>query len=674
MKKRIISFVLCLATLLTTLLTFTSCPDSVTKVGEVGDAIAQTLVIAAIKDKDTTDEALLAVQDQLNAITEAEYNTHVVLKFFTADEYAEKILEMSQRLAAKQQQYEDQLTSSSSVTDPRQYDEEMLKELGVTESMKAQNGDFYYLGEYDTPITVYPTAAEDQLDIVFIDSIDTYYKLMENRYITCLNSDISANGSFRKYTSNTLLNRVYQMCNGNSRVFAMDKEQLGDAYAIPNNYITESANFLLINKKLYDHYQYDVNCDTYVADAHNTAGVDDLADLDMFLNEVIRDNATNGDLKVDKILYNYSGPDTYTYLGDDDDAFTLVGLTATRNFNSDLPLKPESLLRRTAFKKAMTLVYDLKTMGNAANIGECFYKATDEETGFMVPRATMAEMAEAGQSFAVAMVNGDTKLPSYYSEEDYYVVRTSAYEVDNTMFNSMFAISTFSTTAQDPDGMWLQKKLGDYEESGNCNPRAFEIISMLQTNEQAVNLLAYGVQGVDYDVYDNDPVFHNVGKGGYKPVYGLGNMFLLAEHDKMDSRTAYYAANDWEAARLQMRSSVCTLHCGFHIRDFKQPEDETQLMTSLQIQEELQKVSAEMMTKINNFNGVDDEGNECTISEYIEGLQKELAAMEAYELAIQGYKEKTDRYNGPTYEAMPYPQYNWFYFIVYKNTEGKFFT
>jgi hypothetical protein len=81
-----------------------------------------------------------------------------------------------------------------------------------------------------------------------------------------------------------------------------------------------------------------------------------------------------------------------------------------------------------------------------------------------------------------------------------------------------------------------------------------------------------------------------------------------------------------------------------------------------------------MMTKINNFNGVDDEGNECTISEYIEGLQKELAAMEAYELAIQGYKEKTDRYNGPTYEAMPYPQYNWFYFIVYKNTEGKFFT
>ena len=343
MKKRVLSFVLCLAILTTTLLTLTACPNSTTKVGEVGDAVAQTLVIAAIKDEKTTDEALLAVQDKLNEITEAEYNTHVILKFFTADEYAQKILEMSQRLAAKQQEYEDQLTGSENVSDPRQYDEEMLKELGVTEGMKAQNGDYYYLGEYDTPITVYPTVSDDQLDIVFIDSIDTYSKLMENRYITCLNSDMSANGAFRKYTSNTLLNRVYQMCNGRERVFAQDKALPGDAYAIPNNYITESANFLLINKKLYDHYSYDVKCDTYVADANNKDGVDDLADLDMFLKEVIKDNATNGDLKVDKILYNYSGADTYTYLGDDDEAFSLIGLTATRTFNSDLPTKPDSL-------------------------------------------------------------------------------------------------------------------------------------------------------------------------------------------------------------------------------------------------------------------------------------------------------------------------------------------
>lgn len=673
MKKRVLSFVLCLAILTTTLLTLTACPNGTTKVGEVGDAVAQTLVIAAIKDEKTTDEALLAVQDKLNEITEAEYNTHVILKFFTADEYAQKIFEMSQRLAAKQQEYEDQLTGSENVSDPRQYDEEMLKELGVTEGMKAQNGDYYYLGEYDTPITVYPTVSEDQLDIVFIDSIDTYYKLMENRYITCLNSDISANGAFRKYTSNTLLNRIYQICNGRERVFALDKTLPGDAYAIPNNYITESANFLLINKKLFDHYSYDVKCDTYVADANNKDGVDDLADLDMFLKEVIRDNETNGELKVDKILYNYSGADTYTYLGDDDEAFSLIGLTATRTFNSDLPTKPDSLLKRTAFKKAMTMVYDLKTMGNPAYSGECFYRATDEETGFMVPRATMAEMAEAGQSFAVAMVNGDTKLPSYYSEEDYYVVRTSAYEIDNTMFNSMFAISTFSTTATDADGMWLQYKIGDYEEAGNSNDRAFEIISMLQTNAEAVNLLAYGVQGEDYDVYDNDPKFYNVGKGDYKPVYGLGNMFLLREHDKMDSKTAYYAANGWEAARLQMRSSTCTLFCGFHIRDFAQPENETHLKTSLEVQANLQKVSAEMMTKINNFNGVDDEGKECTISEYIESLQKQLGAMEEYDLAVQGYKEITDRYEGPTYEAMPYPQYTWFFFVVYKNVDGKYF-
>ena len=43
---------------------------------------------------------------------------------------------MSQRLAAEQQEYEDQLGGSSgTLSDPREYDEEMLKELGVTEGM-----------------------------------------------------------------------------------------------------------------------------------------------------------------------------------------------------------------------------------------------------------------------------------------------------------------------------------------------------------------------------------------------------------------------------------------------------------------------------------------------------------------------------------------------------------
>ncbi|MBP3320878.1 MAG: hypothetical protein J6M12_00845 [Clostridia bacterium] len=673
MKKRIISLLLCLVTLLPAALILASCGNGSMTVGEPGDAIAQTLVIAAIKDEKTTDEALLAVQEKLNEITEAEYNTHVVLKFFTADEYAQKIMEMSQRLAAKQESFEAQLTGAESVTDPREYDEELLKELGVTENMKAENGDYYYLAEFDTPKTVYPAAGEDQLDIIFIDSIETYYQLMDNRYITCLNADIANNGGFRKYTSNAMLSRVYQMCNGIKRVFAKDDAAAGDAYAIPNNYITESANYLLINKKLYDHYNYDILCDTYVADANNVSGVDDLADLDMFLNEVMKGNATNGDLKVDKILYNYSGWDTYSYFGEDDGAFSLIGLTATRGFNTALTPKPDSLLKRTAFKKAMTLVYDLKTLGTPAIAGDCFYRESDEEAGFMVPRATMAEMAEAGQSFAVAMVSGDTKLADYYSKEDYYVVRTSAYEIDNTMFESMYAISTFSTTAVDVDNMWLQLKLENYEDNGNKNPRAFEIISMLQTNAEAVNLLTYGVQGVDYDVYDNDPKVYNVGKGDYKPVYGLGNMFLTKESDSMDSRTAYYAANEWEAAKLQMRASVCTPFCGFLIRDFEQPEKETNLMTSPEIRDELQQISAEMIEKINNFSGVDADGKECTISEYIEDLQKELGATEAYELAVQSYKLNDDRYTGPTYEAQPYPQYNRFYFLVYHKTPDKFF-
>ena len=211
MKKRIISLVLCLAMVLSAVLFLASCGGGVAKVGESGDAIAQTLVIAAIKDKDTTDAALKAVEAKLNEITEAEYNTHVVLKFFTAEEYADKIIEMSQSLEAKQKAFEAQLSGSSKVEDPRQYDEEALRDLGVDLNGKgnlAANGDYFYYGEFNKPMTVYPTVSDDQLDVVFIDSIDTYYKLAINRYITCLNTDISKNSGFKKFTSGTMLSRL----------------------------------------------------------------------------------------------------------------------------------------------------------------------------------------------------------------------------------------------------------------------------------------------------------------------------------------------------------------------------------------------------------------------------------------------------------------------------------
>ncbi|MBQ8235832.1 MAG: hypothetical protein IJZ37_04015, partial [Clostridia bacterium] len=104
-----------------------------------------------------------------------------------------------------------------------------------------------------------------------------------------------------------------------------------------------------------------------------------------------------------------------------------------------------------------------------------------------------------------------------------------------------------------------------------------------------------------------------------------------------------------------------------------QPAGEEDLMTALEIQAELQKVSKEIMDKINNCEGKNDAGEECTIEEYIDELQKGLGTSEAYKMAIQGYKVVEEgKYDGPSYEAMPYPQYCWFYFLVYHG-EGKYY-
>jgi hypothetical protein len=664
--------------MLPTVLLMSSCDNGRKKVGEAGDASAQTLVIAAIKDKDTTDEALKAVEAKLNEITEAEFNTHVVLKFFTAEEYAQKIMQMSQSLEAKQKDYEAQLSGSAAPEDPREYDEDALRELGVDLGGKGNlmaNGDYFYYGEFKKPMTVYPTVSDDQLDVIFIDSIDTYYQLVSNRYITCLNSDIAANNGFKKFTSGTMLNRVQKISNGVSRLFDATN---GDIYAIPNNYVTDSANYLLINKKLFDHYNYDINCDNHVGDI-NATGIDDLGDLDMFFKEVIRDNATNPEgLKVDKILYNYSGLGSYSYSYYGDGQLSLYGKIMTKTFGTETAVPQSSSILNAAFKRSMTVKYELEKIGNKPYDVDCFYRDADIDLGnnqkFMVPRATMAEMAEAGQSFAVAMVTGDTKLPDYYSKEDYYVVRTGAYGIDNDMFKSMFAVSTFSTTAVDADGLWLNRKIENYEDSGNKNPRAFELIAMLQTNEEAINLLTYGIQGVDYDTFDNDETVYNAGKkGDYKPVFGLGNLFLTRPSDQMDARTAYYAANEWEAAKLQMRSSVCIPYCGFTIRQFEIPEGEEYGMTVFEIEEDILKQSEEIIKKINDFDGdYDDDGKEDSISDYIDALNKEFSASDSFKLAKQIYRQidEEGHYTGPSYQGLPTANYAYFFFFVYQGLTG----
>lgn len=79
-------------------LSLCSCGGGLTDQSVASDPQAQTLVMALIKSEKTTDEAIKRVEEAINDITQSEFNTKIVLKMFTLDEYVSKITEMSQKL------------------------------------------------------------------------------------------------------------------------------------------------------------------------------------------------------------------------------------------------------------------------------------------------------------------------------------------------------------------------------------------------------------------------------------------------------------------------------------------------------------------------------------------------------------------------------------------------
>ena len=278
-------------------LSLCSCGGGLTNQSVASDPQAQTLVMALIKSEKTTDEAIKRVEEAINDITQSEFNTKIVLKMFTPDEYVSKITEMSQKLWAKQEAYEESIKDKygrPSVPESEKNKDVRTYDVDVTLPMyyKIANGDYQYNDEsnYGKPTTVYPAVKEDQLDILFVDSMETYYKLVDQKYIINLLPDYEENRDISKYVNATMLSEIQKVGN------ALDEKNC--FYAVPNNYVIPEYRYFLVNKKLYDYYQYDISCSFSSAvtavglPAGTNQRCDDLLDFVDFLNDVAENNET----------------------------------------------------------------------------------------------------------------------------------------------------------------------------------------------------------------------------------------------------------------------------------------------------------------------------------------------------------------------------------------------
>ncbi len=331
----------------------------------------------------------------------------------------------------------------------------------------------YELNENGVSVLKYPAISDDQLDIVFVQDINHLYDLVSANKLKNLNEHINATGKSKILTdiiSESLLNHT----------------KINEStYGIPNNRIFGEYTYLLINK---DFVTGDKNGDGAVSSDEIAGSYINLDDLDSFVDcaeliEYIKANNPN----VVPVLEKFDNPDVY-FWGEDSSEFSI--LASKEYFNSQTKTKNDRYYTRNVFEIKEFTEFEL-------------LMKKYETQGYL---AQDAAKAMEDKSFGVAVMSGDARIVDEYSENYYIkVLDTPAITDENISSTSFFAVTEYT------------KHLD----------RAMEVITMLNTNSELRNVLQYGVEGVHYELDENDR------------VYRFNNDYMMALEDTGNVFVAY---------------------------------------------------------------------------------------------------------------------------------------
>ena len=209
------------------------------------------------------------VAAEIDKITKAKFRTHLVVSFYTEEEYevVEKLMEYQAREKLIRTEAKDKLKAYTKrmkafgIKDTAQIREMFYKDYPqyasyseaiidpddtvVTEAETIKN-------EYGIAELKYPDALPNQVDIICVCGYDNYQRYIKNGWLAELDEELSG-------TSKAILTYV------NDKF--MDAAKSGDAtYGVPNNKAIGNYKYLLINKELFDFYQYNIQSISSVSD------------------------------------------------------------------------------------------------------------------------------------------------------------------------------------------------------------------------------------------------------------------------------------------------------------------------------------------------------------------------------------------------------------------------
>lgn len=521
MKKSLLALLL---TLIMCLAVFTGCASSEKEdenlLNNETETQALTLTLYAPTKGTTTDKEVKVVQEAFNYITQAKFNTNVVLKLIPEDEYESVIQSTIENIHKEEEAAESAEQSRlEAERDALLRGETLADEPEEPEETKAEAGN-------DAPELTYPPEKENQLDIFLVNSFETYYQLAINNELAQLDEEISEG-------SKLLNSYIYPYLLRSAKVD-------GGTYGVFNNTVFGGYQYLLLNKELVDKYNYDPE------------KMKNVASISMFLQEVKKNEPDVapflGELEAPIIYWNNQPSIIGAFVGN---AFSASGAVDATSYRPEA-LYPGNIFNSSAFREWATEYNKLYQAG-------CFVEKTEEN---------------ANTKFAATVIEGDVTLsPTYWDvygnykkdeygfkyitdEEtgiDYYVsVYRRPLATNENVFNAGYVVSSRSEHVD----------------------RCMEIITALNTDPQLANIFMYGVKDVHYTIDETTNLIHKTTQSYAMDIQHVGNIFLLNPSDDMDEYWTFMSANQWENAKNTNREAIMSPFLGYRFNPEKPNEEE----------------------------------------------------------------------------------------------------
>lgn len=346
-----------------------------------------TLTLWIPTNKNTTEEAILAVQEAINKITKAKYETAIELHAIPYGEYDEAI-------DARLTEIEEKIAFEAEEAERKRQEAKELAAQGITTAVDETTAEEEtepveeetYINDIGMTVVKYPEVEDTQMDIFLIRGYENYVSYIERGALSSLDTELTGNSKILKqYIYPTYL--TYAKVNGST-------------YAIPNNHVAGEYKYLLVNKKLADQLYYDPDTLTTLLDC-----ADFIKDVKTYTNvtPLLSETEASG-------MHYWS----------EDGEWSLLASQIPSDAEANTDCAPVNVFSIYEYKSTYALMKELGELG------------------------CIASDASKVSEFGVGVIAGTAEDVAQYEDDYYvYVYETPTITTDD-VYGSMFGVSTYT--------------------------------------------------------------------------------------------------------------------------------------------------------------------------------------------------------------------------------------